>query len=226
MSDSRSQHYVIVIGGGKVGFYLAKHLIERDYEVTLIEKDPVRAEWIEHQLGMVSVMVGDGDEMAFLATTGIERADVVVGATGDDEDNLIACQLAKVKFNVKRTVARVNNPQNVSVFKALGIDAPVSATELLMGLIEAELGSELVRGVAVKASGTCLVDLALPELSRHIGKRVAEVSLPNGGFVVCVIRAGRPVTPVSDTVIEPGDELIVYSQLTDVAAVRDSLSPA
>lgn len=216
--------YVIVIGGGKVGFHLTKHLIERDYEVTLVEKDPVRAEWIEHQLGMVSIMVGDGDEMAFLATTGIERAGVVVGATGDDEDNLIACQLAKAKFHVPRTVARVNNPNNVSVFKELGIDAPVSATELLMGLIEAELGSELVRGVAVKASGSCLVDLALPDLSSHVGKRIADISIPDGGFVVCVVRAGKPLPPTPDIIVEAGDELVVYSQLKDVAAVRESLA--
>jgi trk system potassium uptake protein len=218
------QPYVIIIGGGKVGFHLTKHLIERDYEVTLVEKDPVRAEWIEHQLGTVSIMVGDGDEMAFLATTGIERAGVVVGATGDDEDNLIACQLAKVKFHVPRTVARVNNPNNVSTFRALGIDAPVSATELLMGLIEAELGSELVRGVAVKASGSCLIDLALPAVSSHVGKRIADISIPDGGFVVCVVRSGKPIPPAPDVIVESGDELVVYSQLTDVAAVRESLA--
>jgi trk system potassium uptake protein TrkA len=188
-----------------------------------VEKDPVRAEWIEHQLGMVSVMVGDGDEMAFLATTGIERAEMVVGATGEDEDNLIACQLAKAKFHVPRTVARVSNPPNVGVFKALGIDSPVSATELLMGLMEAELGSELVRGVAVKASGSCLVDLALPPHSSYLGKRIADITLPGDGFVICVVRAGRPLPFAADTVVEAGDELVVYSQITDVGAVREAL---
>jgi trk system potassium uptake protein TrkA len=216
--------YVIIVGGGKVGYHLAKHLIERDYEVTLVEKDVARAEWIEHQLGSVSVMVGDGDEMSFLATTGIERASVVVGTTGDDEDNLIVCQLAKMKFNVPRTIARVGNPHNVAVFKALGVDAPVSATELLMGLIESELGSELVRGVAVKASGTCLVDLALPAASGYVGKRIADISLPKGGILVCVVRAGKPVVPAPDVVIQPGDELVVYSQLLDAAAVGEALA--
>src|ERR1035441_3258549 len=143
MSGSADTPYVIIVGGGKVGYHLAKHLIERDFEITLVEKDAARAEWIAHQLGTVSIMVGDGDEMAFLATTGIEGATVGSGAAGDDEDNLIVCQLAKVKFNVPRTIARVSNPHNVAVFKALGIDAPVSATELLMGLIEAELGWEM-----------------------------------------------------------------------------------
>jgi trk system potassium uptake protein TrkA len=208
MSGPTDSPYVIIVGGGKVGFHLAKHLIERDYEVTLVEKDAARAEWIEHQLGTVSIMVGDGDEMAFLATTGIERASVVIGTTGDDEDNLIVCQLAKIKFNVPRTIARVSNPHNVAVFKALGVDAPVSATELLMGLIEAELGSELVRGVAVKASGTCLVDLTIPK----------------GGIIVCIVRAGKPVVPAPETVVEAGDELVVFSQLLDIAAVGEALS--
>lgn len=212
--------YVIIIGGGQVGFYLAKHLIERSYEVTLVEKDARRAEWIEHQLGSVSVMVGDGDEMAFLATTGIERAGVVVGCTGEDEDNLVACQLAKRRFNVPRTVARVNNPLNVAIFKTLGIDAPVSATELLMGLIEAELGeSEVVRGIAVKASGASLVDVALPAWSALVGRRVDQLGLSVGDIVVCIVRRGEPVQPRPDEVVQAGDELIVYSRTLDVQRV-------
>jgi trk/ktr system potassium uptake protein len=221
----RDRPYVLIVGGGKVGFYLARHLIERDYEVTLVEKNRERAEWIEHQLGTVIVMVGDGDEMAFLATTGIERAGVVVACTGDDEDNLIACQLAKRKFNVPRTIARVNNPLNVEVFTALGIDAPISATELLMGLIESELtGSEMVRGVAVKSSGASLVDVALPDLSVLVGRRVGDVALPKGAAIVCIVRDGNPVVPRPEEAIQPQDELIVYSRKLDVEDVRQSLS--
>jgi trk system potassium uptake protein TrkA len=217
--------YLVVIGGGKVGFYLARHLIERDYEVTLVEKDPARAEWIEHQMGSVSVMVGDGDEMAFLATTGIERAGVVIACTGDDEDNLVACQLAKGKFGVPRTIARVNNPVNVHVFTALGIDVPVSATELLMGLIESEIaGSDAVRGVAVKSSGANLVDVAMPNVSRLVGRRLSEVDLPKGDLVVCIVRDGEPVLPRPDEVIQASDELIVYSRKLDIEGVREALT--
>ncbi len=216
--------YVVIIGGGKVGFYLARHLLERDYEVTLVEKNPARAEWIEHQMGSVAVMVGDGDEMAFLATTGIERAGVVIACTGDDEDNLVACQLAKGKFRVPRTIARVNNPVNVHVFTALGIDVPVSATELLMGLIEAEIsGSEMVRGLAVKASGANLVDVKLPDLSRLVGKQLSEIDLPEGDVVVCIVREGEPLVPSADEVIQQRDELIVYSRQLDIEGVRESL---
>ncbi len=130
--------YVIVIGGGKVGYYLARDLVDRGEEVTLIEKDGSRADWLEGQLGSI-VMRGDGDEMGFLATTGIERADAVLAVTGDDEDNLVALQLAKKRFNVPHTIARVNNPANVDIFKALGVDEAVSATEVLLGALEPKI---------------------------------------------------------------------------------------
>lgn len=216
--------YVVIIGGGKVGFYLARHLIERDYEVTLVEKDPVRAEWIEHQVGSVAVMVGDGDEMAFLATTGIERAGVLIACTGDDEDNLVACQLAKGRFRVPRVIARINNPVNVNVFTALGIDVPVSATELLMGLIESEIDdADTVRGLAVRAAGGSLVHVRLPDQSRLRGRRLAEVTLPPGDLVICIVRDDAPVAAQPDEVVRSGDELIVYSRQLDVDGVREAL---
>ena len=130
--------YVIVIGGGKVGYYLTRDLLERGEEVLLIEKDSTRSEWLSSQLGSV-VLTGDGDEMSVLSTTGMERADVVMAVTGDDEDNLVALQLAKKSFNVKRTVARVNNPANVRIFKILGVDDAISATELLLKAMEEEI---------------------------------------------------------------------------------------
>lgn len=133
--------YVIVIGGGKVGYFLARDLLERGDEVTLVEKDAARAEWLDSQLGSI-VMRGDGDEMAFLSTTGIERADAVFAVTGDDEDNLVALQLAKKHFNVPLTIARVNNPANVEIFKTLGVDEAVSATGLLLSQLETKVTRE------------------------------------------------------------------------------------
>jgi len=137
--------YAIVIGGGKVGYYLARDLLERGDEVLVLEKDSARAEWLSSQLGSV-VLTGDGDEMSFLSTTGMDRADVVLAVTGDDEDNLVALQLAKKRFNVKRTIARVNNPANVRIFKLLGVDVALSATEVLLDLIESELASKETAG--------------------------------------------------------------------------------
>jgi trk system potassium uptake protein TrkA len=133
--------YAIIIGGGKVGYFLSRDLLDRGDEVTLVEKDQARADWLEGQLGSI-VMRGDGDEMAFLSTTGIERADAVLAVTGDDEDNLVALQLAKKHFNVPLTIARVNNPANVEIFKALGIDEAVSATEILRNALETKVTRE------------------------------------------------------------------------------------
>ena len=122
-----------------MGYYLSRDLLERGDEVTLVEKDPARADWLEGQLGSI-VMRGDGDEMGFLSTTGVERADAVLAVTGDDEDNLVALQLAKKHFNVPLTIARVNNPANVEIFKALGVDEAVSATEILLSALEPAAG--------------------------------------------------------------------------------------
>src|SRR5438445_1921681 len=127
--------YVIVVGGGTVGYYMSRDLLERGHEVTLIEKDQRRADWLETQLGSI-VMRGDGCEVKFLSQTGIERADAIVAVTADDEDNLIALQVAKRHFRVKKTVARVNNPTNVEIFKMLGVDEVVSATDALFGVLE------------------------------------------------------------------------------------------
>jgi trk system potassium uptake protein len=118
--------YVIVVGGGTVGYYLSRDLVERGHEVTLIEKDGRRADWLETQLGSI-VMRGDGCEVRFLA---------MLAVTADDEDNLIALQVAKRHFRVKKTIARVNNPTNVEIFKMLGVDEAVSATEVLLAALE------------------------------------------------------------------------------------------
>jgi len=123
--------YVIVVGGGTVGYYLSRDLVERGHEVTLIEKDGRRADWLETQLGSI-VMRGDGCEVRFLAQTGIERADAIIAVTADDEDNLIALQMAKRHFRVK-------NPTNVEIFKMLGVDEAVSATDVLLGALEPPL---------------------------------------------------------------------------------------
>ena len=127
--------YVIVIGGGTVGYYLSRHLLERGHEVTLVENNSARADWLESQLGSI-VMRGDGCEVKFMNQTGVERADAVLAVTAEDEDNLVALQLAKKHFNVKKTLARVNNPSNVEIFKTLGVDQAVSATEILLGALE------------------------------------------------------------------------------------------
>jgi trk system potassium uptake protein TrkA len=130
--------FVLVVGGGKVGYYLAKELIEAGHEVVLMEKDPGRATQIADDIGSI-VIARDGCEGNQLAEAGCERADVVAAVTGDDEDNLVICQMAKHHFDVPRTIARVNNPKNEALFRHLGVDELFSPTRMILGSIEQDI---------------------------------------------------------------------------------------
>ena len=154
--------YIIVAGGGKVGFYLARELIAQGHEVLIIEKDRARVEEIANELGNV-VLKGNADEASVLADAGGNRADVVVAVTGDDEDNLVICQVAKRRFNVWRTVARINNPTNERIFRLLGIDATVSSTEVILSVIEQEIPSQtLVPLLRRRTTDVEIVEATLP----------------------------------------------------------------
>ncbi|MGC1185276.1 MAG: TrkA family potassium uptake protein [Candidatus Dormiibacterota bacterium] len=203
--------YIIVIGAGKVGFYLSRHLLEGGYEVALIEKDPARASFVAAQLGSCSALVGDGDEVAFLATSGIERADVVAAVTGDDEDNLIACQLAKRQFQVPRTIARVNNPRNVQLFHQLGVDVAVSATELILGVIESGLAShgdvlQIPLGGDTEAS---LVRVTVP-VGSAVGRQVSEIPDLAAERLLLIVRNGAELDP--DVSLAPGDQIVLFTR--------------
>ncbi|MGH7758617.1 MAG: potassium channel family protein [Candidatus Dormibacteria bacterium] len=202
--------YIIVIGAGKVGFYLSRHLLQGGYEVALVEKDPPRASLVAAQLGSCSVLVGDGDEMAFLATSGIERADVVAAVTGDDEDNLIACQLAKRQFQVARTIARVNDPRNVPVFHQLGVDVAVSATELILSVIESGLASRGdVLQLPMGGSEASVVRVTVPAGVAE-GRRAAEIPDLVTERLLLIVRNGKEV-PV-DTPLKAGDQIVLFTQ--------------
>ncbi len=203
--------YVIVVGAGKVGFYLSRHLLEGGYEVTLIEKDPVRAALVAAQLGSCASLVGDGDEMAFLASSGIERADVLAAVTGDDEDNLIACQLAKRQFHVPRTIARVNNPRNVQLFHKLGVDVAVSATELILGVIESGLASDgdVLQIPLGGDSEASLLRVTVP-VGRAVGRKVSEIPDLVSERLLLVVRDGREIS--ADSLLEAGDQVVLFTQ--------------
>src|SRR3977135_2836828 len=127
--------YVIVVGGGTVGYYMSRDLPEGGQRASLIARDARPADWRETQLGSI-VMRGDGCEVKFMSQTGIERADAIVAVTADDEDNLVALQMAKKHFKVKKAIAPVETPSSFGTFKMLGVDDAVSATEVLLGALE------------------------------------------------------------------------------------------
>jgi trk system potassium uptake protein TrkA len=201
--------YVIIVGAGKVGWNLTRELMANDQEVTLIESDHRRYRVVEEELEHV-VQYGDATELWVLERAGIQRADLVIAVTGDDEDNIIICQVAKQKYDVGRIVARVNNPRNLQHFKMLGVQPAVSATDLILRLIEHEVPAYgLVQLLALEEERLEIIELEVGEGSPAAGQRVKDVVLPDGSLIISVLRGGRGFVPQSDSVIEAGDQVLL-----------------
>ncbi len=212
--------YIVIVGGGKVGYFLAKELHEAGHEVLLIERLERRYQTIAEDLGEL-VLFGDGCDVRTLELAGVARADVVVAATGDDEDNLVSAQLAKTKFNVRRTVARVNNPKNEEVFRLLGIDDTVSATRILQSLIEHELEVDAVLPLFPFRSGAVeLQELHVPANGPAAGKKVRELNLPTGCLLAVLLRDGAASLIHADTELRPRDTLLAFTPPDKAEAVR------
>jgi trk system potassium uptake protein TrkA len=202
--------YVIIAGAGKVGWNLARELLEKDNEVTVIESDRRRYLTVEQELEH-AVHYGDATELWVLERAGINRADLVVAVTGDDEDNLLICQVAKEKYLVDRIIARCNNPRNLEHFKLLGIQPAVSATDLILRLIEHEVPRYgLVHLLDLPEERLEIIELVVSENAPAAGKSVMHLDLPDGALVVAVLRAeGGGFVPKADTVIKAGDEVLL-----------------
>jgi trk system potassium uptake protein TrkA len=200
--------YVIVVGAGKVGWNLGRELLDKEHEVTLIEKDRNRYLAVEQELEH-NVQYGDASELWVLERAGIGRADMVITVTGDDEDNILICQVAKEKYMVDQTIARVNNPRNKQWFDLLEINPVVSATDLILRLIEHEVPKYgLVHLLDLPRERLEIIELLLGEGSKVAGQRVGDLELPEGSLLISVLREGRGFVPGPETVLEPGDEVL------------------
>lgn len=222
--DAKRGMYIIVVGGGNVGFHLAKELVEANHEVLVIEEDSQRAKDIADELGDI-VLDGDGCEASILERAGTARADMLLAVTGEDQNNLVACQVAKQRFNVARTVARINDPKNEQFFRKLEVDITVSATSAIMAHIEQELPTHhLSVLVKLKGSGLELVEVRIPEGSRVVNQPVRTIMLPYQSMVVLVVgEDGLPKVPSGDTVIHAGDEVVAVTLHESEEQLRDAL---
>jgi len=201
--------YVIIAGAGKVGWNLARELIGRDREVTLIESEHARFRVVEEELEH-AVQYGDATELWILERAGIQRADLVIAVTGDDEDNILICQVAREKYGVSRIVARVNNPRNLQHFRLLGVQPAVSATDLILRLIEHEVPEYgLVQLLELEEEHLEIIEVEVGEGSEAAGCRVHEVLLPDGALIISVLRDGSGFVPKDDTVIHAGDQVLL-----------------
>ena len=199
--------YLIIGGGGDVGYYLTKSLLNQGHEVLLLEKGLERFQALNDELGQ-AVVRGDACEARTMEEVGASRADVVIAVTGDDEDNLVICQVAKKRFKVGRTIARVNNPKHSEIFQKLGIDITVSPTRSILSLIEAELPSfRFVQLMTLKNAGLEIVELRVPQDSPVAGKMLRDIHLPRSGNLVLILRDKQFVSPTADTEILPNDDV-------------------
>jgi trk system potassium uptake protein len=201
--------YVIVVGAGKVGRNLARELIVKDHEVTLIECSRARYLAIEEEFEH-AVQYGDATELWVLERAGIQRADLVIAVTGDDEDNMLVCQVAKEKYLCESIIARVNNPRNYDHFRLLNILPAVSATDLILRLIEHEVPRYgLVHLLALEEERLEIIELEVSPDAPVVGERVVDISLPEGSLIISVLRENEGFVPKSDTVIEGGDGVLL-----------------
>jgi len=213
--------YIVVVGGGEVGYYLARVLMSDGHEVVVIEKERRRTEFVAEELGELIVR-GDGCEARTLEEVGTGRADMLIAVTGDDEDNLVACQVAKHKFNVPRTIARIKNPRHRRLFEKLGIDATVCSTELILAHIEHELPTHPLTPLITLRNGELqLIEIKILPGSRAVGRRLGDFCLPEKSLISLIIGKDKdPQIPSPDTILEERDQIVALTRSGDEDALR------
>jgi len=215
--------YVVVVGGGQVGYYLTRELLAAGHEVVVIEKDPARARQIADELGSI-VVANDGCEGRYQAEAGMGRADVVAAVTGDDGVNLAACQIAKMRFTVPRAIARVNNPEHEPLFRKLAIDETVSPIRSILGVIEHEIPvHDLLHLAELEGGELQIVEAQLEASSPVVGKELREVQLPEGSAVAVLLRDDHAVPARPETRLYAGDRVLAVTSSEREAELRSLL---
>jgi trk system potassium uptake protein len=217
--------YIIIVGGGKVGYYLAKTLLSYKHRVFVIEPQKELCEKIANDLN-IPVCIGDGTSIDKLTELNTSKAEIFIAVTGRDEDNLIACQLAKRNFGVKRTIARVNNPKNIQVFERLGVDIAVSSTSIIADLIEQEVDYSGMKSLMKLKNGKILLsEILITGQSPVCNKSLKEISIPKDCILISVIRDEEVIIPNGFTVLQAGDYIIAVSSQEDQQELRNYFLP-
>jgi trk system potassium uptake protein TrkA len=215
--------FVVIAGGGRVGFHLARSLRADGHEVVLIERDQRVATEITTRLD-VPVIIGDGSMPGVLEEAGAGRARVFAAVTGRDEDNLIACQTARSLSPSVKTIARVSDPHNEDLYRALGVDATVSSTSLIRGMIERELPTLKIKTLlSLQGGGASILELTLPDSAPVIDRPLRDIVLPKDSNVIAILRGLRTVVPRGDTTFKPGDVVLTLVAKESEKALEEAL---
>ncbi len=222
-SKRGQRNYVLIAGGGKVGHQLGRDLLQKGEEVLILEKRPQRYQILHDELGE-NVYLGDACEIRTMVRVGLERADLAVAVTGDDEDNLVICQVAKRWFGVPRAIGRVNNPHNEEIFHLLGVDETISATKLMFQLIEQEVSTRELLPLSLLRRGDLeVVEVELPAASPALRKPVRKLNLPRGCLLAAVVRGNQSQVVTGETVLRERDRVVALTAPGNVAALRQAL---
>lgn len=216
--------YIVIVGGGKIGYQLAKMLSKSNHEIALVEKDPTICSEIAEDIENILVIEGDGCEAGYLEDAGIRKADVIAAVTGDDEDNIVICQLAKEYFHVSRTVGRVNDPKNEHIFNELGVDIPINSTAIIARIIEEEASlDDFINLMTIQKGKLALVRVDLMENSPVVNKKIAKTKLPPNSVIVSIVRGEEVFIPSGETQLEEGDDIIAVTTIENEQALLKAL---
>lgn len=211
---------IIIVGAGKVGYYLTKTLRENDYSITIIEHDKQTGQFIANSLD-VPVVKGDGTSKKVLEKAGIEHCDALIAVTGCDEVNLISCQIAKKVFNIPKTVAKVNNPKNAESLRMLGVDTVVSSTDTIIKTFEREVDNSRIKELIPLNDGKAAVfELTIPENYVYSGKELSDIRLPDNCNIVSITRGDSFIIPRGKTKIMSNDVLLIVTAASAANEVR------
>ena len=215
--------YIIVVGGGKVGYYLGRMLLNKGHEVTIIENNPEIYALVSNQVEC-PVIRGDGSTAEVLEKAGANRCNVFVAVTNHDHDNLIACQVAKFHFGIPKTIARVKNPKNESVLQKLGVDITVSSTALISEIIESALPASKIRTVLnIRAGNLEILEFSLDASSPVVGKHLKDVVFPPNTNIVTLLRDGQALVPRGDTAFQQDDTVLALAHTSVEGELRRTL---
>lgn len=216
--------YIVVVGGGKVGYYLTKTLVNEGYEVLLIERNATKVTTWSERFGAV-VLQGDGCEVSVLEKAGVGRADVVIATTGDDEDNLVIAQLAQHQFTVPKVIARVNNPKNEEIFRRLGVMYTVSQTNIILSRIEEEIPNRpLIHLSTLRHADLAIVEVDIDRTAPVVGASLRTVRFPPDAIVAAIVRADNLIVPRGETTFEAGDRIIAICRRAQENMLREILA--
>lgn len=210
----------IIVGGGKIGYYLTKTLAENDYDLSLIEENKTTSKQVANTLD-ATVVWGDGTCVKTLEKAGIKNCDAVIAVTGRDESNLIICQLAKKLYNIPKTIAKVNNPKNVDALKKLGVDIAISGTELIIKSLEHEVDNSRIKELIPLNEGKAAVfEVSLPEDYVYDGKELGDIRLPDGCNIISITRGEEFIIPRGKTKLMSSDVLLIVSTVNIANEVK------